>query len=348
MLQRLAGNRAVAQLLGREPTAARGDVPARPAGGPMAAAAPTVLVSNKFSPHDRLQRAANNHPALKRREPVSVAVKAVQEALVEIGYPMPNSTLPGDGLDGNYGRETVQTVKVFQAQNGLEPIDGKAGRKTLGLLDAMMVAREVGGATGGGGSGGGTTGPSRETLVAHANTTRRAALGAAVPRLTAYLASLQAIAEAGAGVYSIDQGAEKAVTRWLEMKTDHPKYQAFVEQAIGVLSANYTLTAPTTIDEGECQANAAAAGGPGYAWAPSKAGGVLYCNSFFSQQPSCRGEIAAHEHNHLLSLGHHYAAKTPEDAIKCAHHMTELAFELAGMSTSNCSGPIDTVIAPIP
>ena len=59
-------------------------------------------------------------------------VKKVQEALLALGF-----TLPKFGADGDYGSETRQAVRDFQAKAGLSgtQIDGIVGPITLGLLD---------------------------------------------------------------------------------------------------------------------------------------------------------------------------------------------------------------------
>jgi hypothetical protein len=95
-----------------------------------------TLVSNRFARNSRLQSAAQNSPPLKKNEPDREAVALVQQALVDIGFPMPISMAHGKP-DGIYGDETVNTVAKFQTQQALQR-DGQAGRDTLHRLDSFF------------------------------------------------------------------------------------------------------------------------------------------------------------------------------------------------------------------
>lgn len=57
-------------------------------------------------------------------------VRKLQMRLMELGY-----ELPKYGADGEYGKETVEAVKAFQLDRGLEA-DGIAGKATLDALSA--------------------------------------------------------------------------------------------------------------------------------------------------------------------------------------------------------------------
>ncbi|MDD5595831.1 MAG: peptidoglycan-binding domain-containing protein [Candidatus Omnitrophica bacterium] len=57
-------------------------------------------------------------------------VKQVQTALKNAGYN------PGN-IDGKMGSQTVEAIKAFQTANNL-PADGKAGKKTWGLLKEYL------------------------------------------------------------------------------------------------------------------------------------------------------------------------------------------------------------------
>lgn len=59
---------------------------------------------------------------------IGTDVKAMQELLMEVGYPLLRY-----GADGEYGIETEKVVKAFQREEGLE-IDGKYGNKTYDAL----------------------------------------------------------------------------------------------------------------------------------------------------------------------------------------------------------------------
>jgi hypothetical protein len=98
-----------------------------------------ALLCPRFRDHSRVQTAANNAPPFKRGE-VSVGVRVLQEALVDLGYSMPNSCQRSD-CDGNFGPETERTVRQFQSDRKLA-VDGIAGRQTLTTMDQIFLAHD--------------------------------------------------------------------------------------------------------------------------------------------------------------------------------------------------------------
>lgn len=96
-----------------------------------------VLLAPRFARNARLQRAANNSPALSTGE-TSDGVGALQQALIDLGHPMPKSTgggfLPPDRI---FGSETRSAVINFQKKHSLVA-DGVAGQKTLTRLDEIF------------------------------------------------------------------------------------------------------------------------------------------------------------------------------------------------------------------
>ena len=77
-----------------------------------------VLKSQRFSADERLQAAAENRPPLRWNSRGEGVVK-LQQALIDIGFPMPISTRKFGRPDGIYKRETADKVKEFQRKNGL-------------------------------------------------------------------------------------------------------------------------------------------------------------------------------------------------------------------------------------
>jgi peptidoglycan hydrolase-like protein with peptidoglycan-binding domain len=65
------------------------------------------------------------------------AVAKVQQALIDIGYPMPRF-----GADGSFGGETGTAVVAFKKDWHLVPNDPVVGPKTMAALDKEMVAFE--------------------------------------------------------------------------------------------------------------------------------------------------------------------------------------------------------------
>jgi hypothetical protein len=95
-----------------------------------------ALHSPRFANNVLLRRAAENNPPLVPGS-ISEAVRLVQKALIDLGFPMPISTRVFGSPDGIYGDETTAQVRAFQRKHGLNP-DGIAGRNTLAKLDALL------------------------------------------------------------------------------------------------------------------------------------------------------------------------------------------------------------------
>lgn len=60
-------------------------------------------------------------------------VQAIQQALYDLGYPLPNF-----GADGEFGNETKAAVEAFQRDHPPLVVDGKVGRETMAALDARF------------------------------------------------------------------------------------------------------------------------------------------------------------------------------------------------------------------
>lgn len=74
----------------------------------------------------------------------SAGVRSMQKLLAELGY------LRSGEADGAYGQNTKNAVMYFQQRNGLTPVDGAAGDKTLELLYSGNAVRSDGSGGGGG------------------------------------------------------------------------------------------------------------------------------------------------------------------------------------------------------
>lgn len=92
------------------------------------AAARKVLAAPRFAGDALLERVLNNE-ALIQRGSRGASVRLIQESLIAQGY-----TLPGFGIDGDFGAETEAAVKLFQTDTGAK-IDGIVGPETMGLVD---------------------------------------------------------------------------------------------------------------------------------------------------------------------------------------------------------------------
>ncbi len=97
-----------------------------------------VLKSPRFASNARCQKASDNSPAMNRGE-TSEGVKLLQQALIDLGFPLPVSTRKTGKPDGVYGNETVAKLKELQNKFSLFP-DGSAGRQTWAKLDELLPA----------------------------------------------------------------------------------------------------------------------------------------------------------------------------------------------------------------
>jgi hypothetical protein len=105
-------------------------VPAQPAAQPSPAPSLPVLKNAPLAGHSELESILRGAAPL-RRGAKGAAVKAVQEALVHLGY-----TVAG-GADGAFGPAVERAVKAFQEKSCLEA-DGAVGAGTLKALDEML------------------------------------------------------------------------------------------------------------------------------------------------------------------------------------------------------------------
>jgi peptidoglycan hydrolase-like protein with peptidoglycan-binding domain len=163
-IQRLAGNRSATRLiessppmprrapdamhrltLGR-PTSLRGAVLQRQGEGPAAAVVPAAaskapqgtvaaLGNKRFAALPRLQAIAAGDGSLGPRDP-RLAIRAVQQALVDVGY-----SLLRFQTDGRFGTETTEAIRQFRVDHRMAP-DG--GLDATALLELDRVAPAAG------------------------------------------------------------------------------------------------------------------------------------------------------------------------------------------------------------
>jgi hypothetical protein len=94
------------------------------------------LRSPRFAGNARLEKAALNNPPMACGE-TGEPVRLLQQALLDLGFPMPISVRRFGSPDGIYGNETVTKVRSFQHTHRLAP-DGIAGRETWTKLDELL------------------------------------------------------------------------------------------------------------------------------------------------------------------------------------------------------------------
>ena len=102
------------------------------------------LSSPRFAGDPLLENVFNNRDAISkfRHNTSDAAVRAIQQALVDAGFPLPTF-----GVDGKFGTETETAVKAFQQASGLTAAeqDGVVGRNTMSRLDSRFPTTNAAG-----------------------------------------------------------------------------------------------------------------------------------------------------------------------------------------------------------
>ena len=86
------------------------------------------LKSQRFAGDEVLEACYNNERVLERGDS-GPAVEKIQQALIFLGFPVPNV-----GANGIFGDETGLAVRSYQEARGLK-VDGVVGPETIGSLD---------------------------------------------------------------------------------------------------------------------------------------------------------------------------------------------------------------------
>lgn len=95
-----------------------------------------ALTSPRFKGEPTLEAcAAGTHRMLTPEQ--GIAVRIVQEALLELGFALPS------GADGAFGDETTEAVHQFKRLNSIFPDDGVVGPKTMNALNAMFQVVDI-------------------------------------------------------------------------------------------------------------------------------------------------------------------------------------------------------------
>ena len=87
-----------------------------------------------------LVSAEKNSPALRKGKQ-GEGIRILQQALIDLGFPMPKSIHLYGSPDGIYGNETVKTVRKFQIANRPLSRDGVVGKNTMRKLDSLLPNR---------------------------------------------------------------------------------------------------------------------------------------------------------------------------------------------------------------
>jgi hypothetical protein len=96
-----------------------------------------ALTNPRWCTNKRLQEAAANNPVLKKGSK-GMAVRLLQQALMEAGEDLPQSTADYGTPNGIYNDETKGAVLNIQCAQNIS-MTGKAGKLTLGYLDKFCA-----------------------------------------------------------------------------------------------------------------------------------------------------------------------------------------------------------------
>lgn len=99
------------------------------------------LMSLRFKGISQLENAQSNSPAIVRGA-VGDGVRAIQQALQDLGYSLKESFGAYGAPDGIFGKETKSRLIEFQIKSALEP-DGKAGMNTVNKLDEQFKSENI-------------------------------------------------------------------------------------------------------------------------------------------------------------------------------------------------------------
>jgi peptidoglycan hydrolase-like protein with peptidoglycan-binding domain len=100
------------------------------------------LESSQLAGDPKLENAFDNNPAIHVGA-IGPHIAKVQQALIDVGFPMPRSTKNGTAPpDGIFGTETLQLIQGLQFRQGIQR-DGIIGRQTLGELDSLLTGHHV-------------------------------------------------------------------------------------------------------------------------------------------------------------------------------------------------------------
>lgn len=91
------------------------------------------LQATRWGADPRLEKCLDNTQTMQAFEE-HPAVKKVQQALIDLGFPLPQF-----GDDGKFGTETGGQVTQFKLDNGIEPHDPVVGPKTMARLDQLCL-----------------------------------------------------------------------------------------------------------------------------------------------------------------------------------------------------------------
>ena len=99
-----------------------------------------MTATRRFSGFPQIDKASRNAPPLAKGSS-GTGVGAIQDLLVDLGYPMPKS-VTAKGADGIFGGETDAAVRGFQKDNGLSA-DGVIGKMTITALESWIQGNYV-------------------------------------------------------------------------------------------------------------------------------------------------------------------------------------------------------------
>jgi len=100
-----------------------------------------VLTSPRFNWNARLQMASDNNPPINPGD-AGLHVRHIQQALIDLGHPLPKSVAKHGTVDGLFGGETKDKLKDFQRDQKKRfpsfSVDGGVGSQTMSAFDRLL------------------------------------------------------------------------------------------------------------------------------------------------------------------------------------------------------------------
>ena len=273
-------------------------------------AADEELKSPRFAGDSRLDRAFHNKAPLAIGE-TGTAVKLLQQALIDAGFPIPA------GATGHFGSQTLAAVKQCQRTFNLKP-DGIVGHETLAKLDNLT-----------GGTLTVSPGPAADLAPGPTATSERAltadeqkivdALMLQARETVSFarvklveLRSARALVATTPLAFLLFHGkVHHAVERWLRvLDPKQDAYWAAVDRAIALLGSHLAISTQERFTRNP----------PGDAFCPAGTGAATagthigLCDIFWNNNALCQRDMLVHEMFHSIGIHH---GGPPNDPNAC-------------------------------
>ncbi len=259
------------------------------------------------------------------------AVVKVQQALVDLGFPLPKF-----GADGVFGSETATAVREFQIAHNLVP-DSVVGFRTIDQLD-LAFARAVP-------QLGRCTNPvvprppgkTDQQMMEESN-------GASLVMTDTARQHLQKVRDKVAAGQMHKATPQDTLTLFHAQKFlfihvgRRREFLDTVDKALAIYNDVVTKSVNLRRVHGPNPALSCVGCVPTSAVVGDPQGFINHCDLFFQRGPQCRRNLNLHERLHLVGIGPHTpSGTTPADALKAVDNLQELVKAIMSQPSEACS-----------